>query len=200
VAASSGDLAQLQAFLQSQTTTLPPAVWASFLTHWQPFRAKRKTVLTAAGERERYLYFVLEGIQRIYYLTDDGAREATLVFTYAPSMSGVADAFLTHHPSIFFFETLTPSRFLRLPYSRYLELGNKHPAVLRLMLEMIGEGLRGVLFRQAELQTAGAEAKFLALLDRSPHVLNLIPHKYLASYLGIDPTTFSKLLGKVRIG
>jgi hypothetical protein len=37
------------------------------------------------------------------------------------------------------------------------------------------------------------------LLKRSPHVLRLIPHKYLASYLGIDATTFSKLLGTIRL-
>jgi CRP-like cAMP-binding protein len=193
------DLEQLRAFFQAHTS-LPPAVWTSFLADWQPYEAKRKTILTAAGERERYMYFVLEGVQRIFYLTEDGARDATLVFTYAPSMSGVADAFLTHRPSMFYFETLTPSRFLRLSYERYLELGEAHPAILRLMLEMVGDGLRGVLFRQAELQTASAEAKFLALLERSPHVLHLIPHKYLASYLGMDPTTFSKFLGKLRIG
>jgi hypothetical protein len=59
--------------------------------------------------------------------------------------------------------------------------------------------LKGVLERQIELQCFSAEEKFKNLLKRSPHVLQLIPHKYLASYLGIDATTFSKLLGSVRI-
>ena len=59
--------------------------------------------------------------------------------------------------------------------------------------------LAGVLERQIELQCFSAEEKFRVLLHRSPHVLRLIPHKYLASYLGIDATTFSKLLGRVRI-
>jgi hypothetical protein len=36
-------------------------------------------------------------------------------------------------------------------------------------------------------------------LQRSPHILNLVPHKYLASYLGMDATNFSKLLGSVKI-
>jgi len=44
-----------------------------------------------------------------------------------------------------------------------------------------------------------AEQKFRKLLTRSPQVLQLIPHKYLASYLGIDPATFSKLLGTVKL-
>jgi hypothetical protein len=55
------------------------------------------------------------------------------------------------------------------------------------------------LARQAELQCFSAEEKFKTLLKRSPHLLQLIPHKYLASYVGIDPTTFSKLMGSVRL-
>ncbi|MGZ5219266.1 MAG: hypothetical protein ACXWC7_04280 [Chitinophagaceae bacterium] len=43
----------------------------SLLSGWQPFECKRKTILTTAGETERYLYFVLEGIQRGFYIGDD---------------------------------------------------------------------------------------------------------------------------------
>lgn len=189
---------QLQTFLGGPQS-LPTKTWDNLLAGWELFTAKRKTILTAAGEHERYLYFVLEGIQRVFYLTEDGAKEATLVFTYAPSLSGVAGAFLTQTPSLFYLETLTASKFLRLSYQQFTQLRAKEPAINDLMFRMAGEAMQGVLFRQAELQTASAEAKFRALLSRSPHVLNLIPHKYLASYLGIDPTTFSKLLGKVRL-
>ena len=57
----------------------------------------------------------------------------------------------------------------------------------------------GLLTRMAELQCYTAEEKFKALLRRSPHVLNLVPHRYLANYLGIDAATFSRLLASVRI-
>ena len=86
--------------------------WEDFSTLWKPFSAKRKEVLTVAGERERYLYFVLEGVQRVYYF-DDQSREATLVFTYAPSFGGVLDALMLASPSRYYYETLTPSVFLR---------------------------------------------------------------------------------------
>jgi CRP-like cAMP-binding protein len=192
------DQAQLQAFL-NQTVNIREEVWKTCLPAWQPFSAKRRTILTAAGERERYLYFVLEGIQRVFFLTEDGAKEATLVFMYAPSLSGVADSFLGQHPSHFYLETLTESRFLRIPYEAFMEQCLTFPEMNRLALALAATAFEGVLLRQAELQTAGAEAKFRALLERSPHVLNLIPHKYLASYLGIDPATFSRLLGSVKL-
>jgi CRP-like cAMP-binding protein len=170
----------------------------SFLSIWQEFSCKRKTVLTAAGETERYLYFVTAGVQRAFY-TGDEKKEATIVFTYPPSFSGIADSFLTQTPSGYFLETLTASSFLRTSYRQLEPLMNEFAAVQRLVLRLTAFALKGVLERQVELQCFSAEEKFRTLLKRSPHVLQIIPHKYLASYLGIDPTTFSKILGSVRL-
>jgi CRP-like cAMP-binding protein len=141
---------------------------------------------------------VLEGVQRSYYLDKNG-EEVTIVFTYPFSFSGVADSFLTQTPSVYFFETLTASRFLRTTYKQLERLMNDHPGIQRMVLKSTAWALKGVLERQVELQSFNAEEKFRQLLTRSPQVLNLIPHKYLASYLGLDATTFSKLLGRVRL-
>jgi hypothetical protein len=75
----------------------------------------------------------------------------------------------------------------------------QYPNIQRMVLQLTSFVLKGVLERQIELQCFSAEEKFRTLLKRSPHVLQIIPHKYLASYLGIDATTFSKLMGTVRI-
>lgn len=172
--------------------------WKEFSDIWQPYEAKRKTILTKTGETEKYLYFVLDGVQRGFYLHDDG-REATIVFTYPFSFSGIADSFLTQTPSKFFLETLTASSFLRTEYKRLNELLLKYHNFQTCIFRAISFTFAGVLERQIEIQCFSAEEKFKALLKRSPHVLQLIPHKYLASYLGIDATTFSKLLGTVRL-
>lgn len=172
--------------------------WDDFASIFKPLEAKRKTVLTKAGETERHLYFVLEGVQRGFYMHDDG-REATIVFTYPFSFSGIADSFLTQQPSRFFLETLTASSFLRTEYKQVNELLQRYPNFQACMFKALSYTFAGVLERQIELQCFSAEEKFKALLKRSPHVLHLIPHKYLASYLGIDATNFSKLLSTVRI-
>jgi len=188
---------QLYTFIAA-VQSLKENEWQQFSGIWQPFECKRKTILTAAGETERHLYFVLDGLQRAFYVGDD-QKEATIVFTYPHSFSGVADSFLTQTASNYFFETLTASKFLRTTYKQLEELMNKFPAIQQLVLKLTAFALKGVLERQIELQCFSAEEKFKALLKRSPHVLQLIPHKYLASYLGIDATTFSKLLGTVRL-
>jgi len=190
-------LEQLRNFI-SAVRELSDAEWEIFGGIWQPFECKRKTVLTAAGETERHLYFVLEGLQRAFYVGDD-QKEATIVFTYPFSFSGVADSFLTQTDSKFFFETLTASKFLRTTYKQLDQLMNAHASIQQMVLKLTAFALKGVLERQIEIQCFSAEEKFKSLLKRSPHVLQIIPHKYLASYLGIDPATFSKLLGSVRI-
>ncbi len=155
-------------------------------------------MLTAAGEKERYLYFVLEGVQRAFYLGDDN-KEATIVFTYPPSFSGVADSILTQTTSLYFLETLTASRFLRISYDQVQQLTQLYPHIRDLIFKATAFALKGALERQIELQCFTNEEKFKTLLNRSPHILHLVPHKYLASYLGMDATNFSKLLASVRI-
>ena len=178
--------------------TLKEGEWRAFEAIWLPLSHKRKTVLTAAGETERHLYFVLDGVQRSFYL-DNRGTDATIMFTYPFSFSGIADSFLTQTPSGYYFETLTTSRFLRTSFSQLTDVMTQFPRIQQLVLKATAFALKGVLARQVELQCFSAEEKFRQLLGRSPQVLNLIPHKYLASYLGIDASTFSRLLGTVRI-
>ncbi len=190
-------LAHLHATVR-QVMPLSEAEWADFSEIWQPFEAKRKVILTHEGDTEKYIYFVLDGVQRAYAVAEDG-RESTLVFTYPYSFSGVADSLLLQQPSRYFFETLTPSVFLRSTFRQLDDLMLKHHSIERMIRLAISHTLAGVLVRQIELQSFSAEQRFRALLKRSPHILHLVPHKYLASYLGMDATNFSKFLGSIRL-
>lgn len=191
------DVDHLKKYISSMYP-LPGEILEAFCAGWMPFECKRKTILTTAGEVERYLYFVLEGVQRAFYLGND-KQEATIIFTYPYSFAGVPDSFLSRLPSIVFFETLTTSRFLRIQHKQVADMMQQYPILQHFVLQATAVALHGVLQRQVELQCFSAEEKFKALLKRSPHVLQIIPHKYLASYLGIDASTFSKLLGSVKV-
>jgi CRP-like cAMP-binding protein len=171
---------------------------AALLAIWKPVQVKRKVQLTTMGETEKNLYFVREGLQRVYYLDAQG-REATLVFTYAPSFGGVIDSFLKQQPSRYYYETLSPSTFLKTTFTELDALMRQYPAIDRLIRLGLTDVLAGTLERLVEIQAFSSEEKFLSLLRRSPHILQLVPHKYLANYLGIDATNFSKLINKHRI-
>lgn len=177
--------------------TLSDDAWQDFSSIWTSYRVKRKELISAAGTPEPYLYFVTEGVQRVFYL--DGDKESTLVLTYAPSFGGIVDSFLLQQPARYFYESLTPSKFLRADYAAVQRVMNSHPAVMQLVQQGVTQAFSGLLERMVELQCFSSEEKFKKLLQRSPHILTLVPHKYLANYLGIDPTNFSKLINSVRI-
>ncbi len=179
-------------------TPLTPEATADFYSIWTEHRVKRKEIITSAGEVEKYLYFVTEGVQRIVY-QDDYNRESTLVFSYAPSFGGVINSFFMQKPSTYFFEALTPSTFLRTPFESVNRCLQKHHCVSEALRLGVTQAFSGLLERMVELQCFTSEEKFKQLLKRSPHVLTLVPHKYLSNYLGIDPTNFSKLINSVRI-
>lgn len=96
-------------------------------------------------------------------------------------------------------ETLTASRLLRIRHDDVQALMQQYPSLIRFFFKATSFALKGALERHIELQCFTNEEKFRTLLKRSPHILNLVPHKYLASYLGMDATNFSKLLATVRI-
>ncbi len=171
--------------------------WTDFSSIWKNYDVKRKELISSAGEKENYLYFVTEGVQRVFFL--DGDKESTLVLTYAPSFGGVMDSFLLQIPSRYYYESLTPSSFLRTDYNSFSSLLAKHPVLSDFVRKGITHSFAGLLERMVELQCFSSEEKFRKLLQRSPHILKLVPHKYLANYLGIDPTNFSKLINTVRI-
>jgi CRP-like cAMP-binding protein len=172
--------------------------WQAFASIWKVVHFRRKQIITTAGNKENYLYFVLDGVQRVYYI-DEQEREATLVFTYFPSFGGVVDALLTEQKSKYFYETFSDSRFLQAPFQSLKQLMQEYHPIETLVRKLLSLSLAGLLERLVELQCFSSEEKFRKLLQRSPHILQLVPHKYLANYLGIDPTNFSKLINKVRI-
>lgn len=171
---------------------------ALFSTIWHPFDAKRKEIITQAGEAEKYLYFVVDGVQRIYHTNEHGT-DSTILFTYAPSFGGILDAFMLQQTAKFSYEALSHSSFLRTSYNELNPLIQTQPNIALLIRQGLAGSLSGILDRLVELQSFSSEDKFKKLLQRSPHILQLVPQKYLANYLGIDVSNFSKLMNRVKI-
>lgn len=153
--------------------------------------------MTHAGDTERFIYFVIEGIQRSYLLHDD--KEHVIAFSYPPSFSGIPNSFISQTPSNYFLETITNSRFLRISKLVHEEFMANHHELETLLRKATELVLLGIIDRHAELMAYNMETRFKTFTSRSPHLLNQVPHKDLASYLRIDPTNFSKLLGTVRL-
>ncbi|WP_158534872.1 Crp/Fnr family transcriptional regulator [Mucilaginibacter hurinus] len=190
------ELAQLKAYF-NYVPVLSDAFFEAMLARWYAFDAKRKTLLTSEDDIERYLYFVIKGVQRCYCTHVD--KEVTIVFTYPYSFAGVVDSFLLCKPANSNFETLTASRLLRISYRDFMQLADDFPELEKWLRIMSANALSSVLERQKELSIFSATEKLEVLFKRSPHLFNLIPDKYIASYIGVDKATLSKMLNKIRL-
>lgn len=186
----------MKAFL-SAIHNVDDRILDDYISHWTPYEVARKTVMTAPGETERFWYYVLEGIQKSYYLNDD--KQHIIAFTYSPSFSGIPESFFTQTPSRYFLETITSSKFLRISYEEHQRLMQEHREIETLFRKGTELLLIGVLHRYYELMAYDIETRFKSFVKRSPHLLGVISQKDLASYLRIDSTNFSKLMNTVRI-
>ncbi len=172
-------------------------IFEDYSSYWTMHKVPKKTIMTRADDTEHYLYYVLDGVQKSYYLAD--GKEHVLQFAYAPSLSGVVESFLTQTPSKYYLETITASTFLRISYQNHQQLLEKHRSIETLFRKLSAHFLMNVMHRHHELMAYGIEERFKLFVKRSPHLLQMVSQKDLASYLRIDATNFSKLINSIPI-
>ena len=187
----------IHAFLKSIDPTIKDELLDIYISHWTEKRFPRKHILTAEGDIQKDMFFVVKGVQKSYFLSD--GKEHIMAFTYAPSLSGIPESFLTQTPSDYFLECITESQLLSISYAAHSALLAEHRPLETLFRKGTEKLLCGLSLRYRELMAYDIETRFTNFFRRSPHLLNLVPHKDMASYLRIDPSNFSKLMGTVKI-
>lgn len=170
----------------------PENVWTDIRDRWRIRTFQKKQILLAQGEVEHHFYFILEGVHRLYFL-DRKAVEQTVAFGYPPNFSGNLYSLTTQLPSHYFLEALSAGAMLALPAADLRMLYDKYPEMDRWGRKFYQEILVSRGKREREMMTMTAEERFHRLRRESPHVFQMVPHKYLASYIGMRPETFSRM-------
>jgi CRP-like cAMP-binding protein len=158
----------------------------------KPKEIEKGTILLRQGDVEKSVAFIEYGIFRHYTIARDG-KDISLLFTFENWFVGEMSSFLTQSPSYYFIEALTDAKIWQLSYDNLQKLylhttvGNK---LGRIMMEQL-------YIRKAErernLLMMNAEERYLDLIRQAPHILQNIPLKYIASYLGITPQALSRI-------
>lgn len=177
--------------------TINETVLDEYISLWKKVKVAKKQTLTVPGQVEKHLYFIQEGIQKSYYL--HGNKEHIIAFAYPPSFSGIPESFFTQTPSRYYLESITDARLLRISYEQHLRFMTEHREIETLFRKVTESFLNGVIQRQHEIMALDMEDRFKVFVKRSPHLLQLLPQKDIASYLRIDPTNFSKLINRIPI-
>ena len=169
--------------------------WAYIASKWKPRDYGKGEYILKAGQVENYFYFVHRGVMRLFADKDD--QEVNAGFTYNGDFSGVYDSFLAQQPADLYLQAIAPCECLRIHYDDMMELYDAYKSMERFGRLFHADMLLLMARRQIEARSYSAEERFQRLLDHSPHIFQLVPQKYLASYLGMTPETFSRLRKKL---
>jgi CRP-like cAMP-binding protein len=158
---------------------------------------KKNEHLIVPGQIQKELYFVKKGVQMSTYEAEN--KSITVAFTYPPNLCAIPESFSLQKPSQYFLTCITDSEFDSISYDQLQLLFDHSQGIERLFRKMNEALLAGVINRHIELQTLTIQQRYKSFCVRSPHLLQMVPHKYIASYLNIDNTNFSKLYNTVKI-
>jgi CRP-like cAMP-binding protein len=184
--------------IQQQFNQLAPLTdteWQFFADRLEAVEFPKQAIISAAGHTEQYLYFLEQGLVRIF--TEQAEREITFDFAFGGDFFSAYSSFLTRTPADFSIQTLAPSLTYRIHYDQLQEVYQTSPGG-----QAIGRQFAEKLFirkarRELELLRTSAEQRYLKLLQEQPMYLQHIPLKYLASFLGITPQALSRIRKRI---
>ena len=147
----------------------------------------------------RYVYFMISGKARSYYI-DCAGKTITWSFHFNETKSDFKNlfivdykSFLTQTPGNMCIEALTDIRAIRIG-KRGLDLKFEHVPVLEKCIQKLNElSFIAAYERVFDLLTLSASDRYNHLLRNEPHLLQMFPDKHLASYLGIEPPSLSRI-------
>jgi CRP/FNR family transcriptional regulator, anaerobic regulatory protein len=147
--------------------------------------------LTIQGETENYLYYIVDGCIRNYAIHD--GQEYSLDFYFGGSFTTSYMSFLLREPSTVSVQALIPSKVLRIHYSDVQRLYSKFQN-----LEKLGRIITESLYirrtkREFSFITETARQRYLSLIKNHSQILQNIPQKHIASYLGIKAESLSRI-------
>jgi len=178
-----------QSFVQSDKD------WETFSTRLEQIDVPKRTLLLKPGQIEQHLSFVESGVIRYFVPLDE--RELTFAFSFDGEMASAYDSFLTESPSCYAMETLTDASLWRIRKTDLESIYRDTAAG-----NIIGRKAAESLFirksqRELSLLIDSAETRYLKLFEEKPHLLQQIPLKYLAAYIGVTPQALSRIRRRI---
>ncbi len=184
--------AALLALLNLIPGLLPSEVLA-LAAHWHPLASLRRgEFLVRPGQVERRLFFVHAGLLRIYYPTVPG-EETCVGFGSPGSLLCAFPSFVTGLPSEYALQTLRKSELLAISHADFTAFLDTCPALAHFWRLELEKALVGRMEHEIDLLLPEPAQRLARLRQRSPHIFQVVPRKYLASYLRMAPETLSRL-------
>jgi len=157
---------------------------------------RKKSLILEMGKQENFLSFVEEGIIRFNIPKED--YDFTFGFVFPGSFASGYDSFLSRQPSVYNIEAVTDCILWQISYDDLRFIYDKTT-----IGEKIGRLIAEDLYikkmkRELSLLQDNAQKKYEDLLKQQPHLIQNIPLKYIASYIGIRPQSLSRIRKQIK--
>ena len=157
---------------------------------------KAKHFFIHANTIQKEIGFLYSGLLRAFYIDNNG-NEISVNFIRENRYATHYSAFITRTPSKYYFQCLEPTVLVTISYKHIQEGYEKFPIferygrlVAESVLKIQQKRIEGFLFDNAE-------SRYLDLINENPDLFNRVSLSYLASYLGIERQSLTRIRKKL---
>lgn len=168
------------------------------LSHAEWMRVDAKYVVIEMGKTCPDVFIVQDGIIRVWDF--DGEKERTFGFGLPGTIFESKHSFVMHGPSYYQVETCCQSTILKIPEKKFWEIVQTDHSFAIFMLHNAYGELYSHEFKESTINNGTARERFESMLKLRPVILEKVPQKIIASYLGITSEYFSMLKRRFLLG
>jgi len=167
-----------------------------FLTLGEEKSLNTSEYFVKAGETPFKIAYVFKGLFRYVYINDKG-DEFTKALINENNFISSYSAMVLSKPSYFSIEALENSLLLEISWSDFTQLQNNDIYWVKFLLRFIEKGYIIKEKRERDLLLLDAETRYKNFLTEFPGMDQRIRQGIIASYLGIQPETLSRIRRKI---
>ena len=177
-------------------TPLPPELVDDIIKYAVIKEYKKNEFILKAGKVSNYTSWIIKGLTRSYYIKDIEDITTKFLWDGAPITS--VYSYYSRKPGNENIVALEDTTLASLHYDHMQYLYKTYPAFNVIGRVITEQYLYMLEIEVYNLRKQKAEDRYQFIVKHFPHLLQRVPLKYLATYLGINLETLSRIRGKAR--
>ena len=149
------------------------------------------SIILNMGENTQSIHFIMSGIVRGFYLDEDGV-EMTKCFSTKENWCCVYNMF-RNEPSKYWIETLDDCVMAQIGVEQLRKIIDINIQFQELYMKLCTQAFIQSDERAINFQKMNAKERYLLFAKEHPDLVECVKQEYIASYIGITPTSLSRL-------
>lgn len=184
-------MGKLTDILKQQFSITDSNLLDEFESLWDKrYEFKRNDLIINYHQTVNHIYFIEEGTCCITY--PDKEEDIVVGFGY-PNTFLFSPSILNNSPSEHDVKAIKKAVLRAISKDEFFEFVFAHEKLKEAWYKQLEFLLVAQIDRQVDLLISSPEERLNRLLNRSPHIFQLVPNKYIASYLRMTPETLSRI-------